>query len=153
MGTSALSDPGRRQAPLAGCPADSVGSWGWRVEVWRLQPPVIQLLMVFQALVMLIESSPRVTATFLSFCFLLPFATQKGLELLSLSCWCLVTTVSLSCWLSEGRFLALGALLGGRVFPAAFSFNYISSVCLSVCMCKKRVRSSPRLMFRYSVIG
>lgn len=99
---------------------------GWRdegVEGWRLQPPVIQLPVVFQALLMLIESSPRVTGPFLSICSLLPFATRKGLWLLSLSCWCLITTVSLSSWLSESRFLALGAFLGGHVFPDASSFN------------------------------
>lgn len=82
MGTSALSDPGLRQVPLAECPADGVGSGGLEecegVE-GCFQPPVKQLLMVFQALVVLIENSPRVTESFLSTCFLLPFATQKGL--------------------------------------------------------------------------
>lgn len=74
MGTSALSLTQVTDKPhLQDAPQTLQSERDW------LQPPITLLLTVFQALVMLIKSSPIVTGSFLSICFLLPSATQKGL--------------------------------------------------------------------------
>lgn len=71
-----------------------------------------------------------------AFCFHLPH--RKCCSCSPWVCWCLITTVRLSSWLSEGRFLALGPFLGGHLFPGTSSFSYTSSVCLSMCVCVRR---------------
>lgn len=103
-----------------------------------LQPPITLLLTVFQALVMLIKCSPIVTGSFLSICFLLPFATQKGLVAALLESADFLSPLS-AClpgyFMRKGRFLAQGVFFQEDICSLVLSSWNLPS--LFVCVWKK----------------